>query len=99
MSVALGNGATAARVSLEDKILVRIQVPQLNSLARGSFFEWLRIPIQGTMSISPQPKKDFRASSGFKSSNCQYLRQLLAGNRQWNGVNSAQTGDLLENLG
>jgi hypothetical protein len=37
MSVALGNGATAARVSLEDKILVRIQVPQLNSLARGSF--------------------------------------------------------------
>jgi hypothetical protein len=59
MSVALGNGATAARVSLEDKILVRIQVPQLNSLARGSFFEWLRIPIQGTMSISPQPKKDF----------------------------------------
>ena len=29
----------------------------------------------------------------------QYLRQLLAGSRLKNRVNSAQTGDLLENLG
>jgi hypothetical protein len=35
--VALGNGATAARVSLEDKILVQIQVPQLKP-ARNSGF-------------------------------------------------------------
>jgi hypothetical protein len=37
MSVALGNGAMAARISLEDKILVRVQVPQLDPLEIAGF--------------------------------------------------------------
>ena len=32
MTAVLGNGAMAARISLEDKILVRVQVPQLDPL-------------------------------------------------------------------
>ena len=36
-SLILGNGATAARVSLEDKILVRIQVPQLDPSENDGF--------------------------------------------------------------
>ena len=37
MTAALGNGAMAARVSLEDKILVQIQVPQLDPLVIVGF--------------------------------------------------------------
>jgi hypothetical protein len=37
MTAVLGNGAMAARISLEDKILVRVQVPQLDPLEISGF--------------------------------------------------------------